>query len=50
MTKDNTPAKSKANQTKRQIQPKTSTLPEVENTMFHQLSLDIPQDKYRPLN
>jgi hypothetical protein len=50
MTKDITPPKSKANQTKHQIQPKTPTPPEVENTRFHQLSLDIPQDKHRPLN
>jgi hypothetical protein len=49
MTKDNTLPKPKANQTKHQIQAKTSTPPEVENTRFHQLSLDTPQDKHRPL-
>jgi hypothetical protein len=27
-----------------------STPPEVENTRFHQLSLDTPQDKHRQLN
>jgi hypothetical protein len=47
--KDRTPPKSKANQTNHQIQPKTPTPPEVENTRFHQLSLDTPQDKHRPL-
>jgi hypothetical protein len=29
---------------------KTSTPPEAENTRFHQLSLDTPQDKHMPLN
>jgi hypothetical protein len=33
---------------KRQTQPKTLTPPEVENTRFHQLSLDKAQDKLRP--
>jgi hypothetical protein len=37
------------NQTKCQIQLKMPTPPEVENTRFHQLSLDTPQDKHRPL-
>jgi hypothetical protein len=47
--KDDTPPGSKANQTKRQIQPKTPTPPEVENPRFYQLSLDKPQGKHRPL-
>jgi hypothetical protein len=37
------------NQIKRQTQQKTPTPPEVENTRFHQLSLDTPQDKHWPL-
>jgi hypothetical protein len=47
--KDHTPPEPKANQTKRQIQPKTPTPPEVENTRFYQMSLDKPQDKHMPL-
>jgi hypothetical protein len=46
---EHTPPETKANQIKRQIQSKTPTPLEVENTRFHQLSLDIPQDKHRPL-
>jgi hypothetical protein len=51
MTKDNTSPEAKANhklpsnqgnQIRRQTQQKTSTPPEVENTRFHQLSLDTP--------
>jgi hypothetical protein len=48
--KEHTPPKTKANQIKRQTQQKTLTPPEVESTRFHQLSLDTPQDKHRPLN
>jgi hypothetical protein len=48
--KEHTPPKMKANQIKRQTQQKTPTPPKVESTMFHQLSLDIPQDKHRSLN
>jgi hypothetical protein len=44
------PPETKAIQTKRQAQPKMPTLPEVENIRFHQMSLDKPQDKPRPLN
>jgi hypothetical protein len=40
MAKDHTPPETKANQTKRQTQTKTPTPPEVENTKFHQFSLD----------
>jgi hypothetical protein len=47
--KDHTPPEPKANQTKRQIQPKTPTPPKVENPRFYQMSLDKPQDKHRPL-
>jgi hypothetical protein len=36
------PLETKAHKNKRQIQPKTSTPPEVENTRFYQLSLDKP--------
>jgi hypothetical protein len=43
------PPKTKANQNKRQTQIKMVTPPEVENTKFHQLSLDKPQNKNRPL-
>jgi hypothetical protein len=49
MTKVHTPPETKANQTKRQTQTKTLTPPEVENTKFHQFSLDKYQDKHRPL-
>jgi hypothetical protein len=48
--KENTPPKTKANQIKRQTQQKTPTPLKVESTRFHQLSLDTPQDKHRPLN
>jgi hypothetical protein len=48
-TKDANSPCIKANQTKHQIQLKTSTPPEVENIGSHQLSLDTPQDKHRPL-
>jgi hypothetical protein len=37
------------NQIRRQTQQKASTPPEVENTRFHQLSFDTPQDKHKPL-
>jgi hypothetical protein len=47
--KDHTPPEPKANQIKRQIQPKTPTPPEVENTMFYQMSLDKPQNTHMPL-
>jgi hypothetical protein len=47
--KDHIPPESKTNQTKRQIQSNMPTPPGVENTRFHQLSLDTPQDKHRPL-
>jgi hypothetical protein len=50
MTKDHTPPETKANQTKRQTERKTSTPPEVENTRCYQMSLDKPQDMPRPLN
>jgi hypothetical protein len=40
MAKDHTPPETKANQTKRQTQTKMPTPPEVENTKFHQFSLD----------
>jgi hypothetical protein len=43
--KDHTPPESKANQIKRQIQPKTPTPLEVENPRFYQLSLDKSQGK-----
>jgi recombination DNA repair RAD52 pathway protein len=59
MTKDNTPYEAKANH-KLPLKPRQSNQasnstkdidsPEVENTRFHQLSLDTPQDKHRPLN
>jgi hypothetical protein len=49
MTKDNTPLESKANQTKRQIRPKTQTPPEVENPRFYQMSLDKPQGKHKSI-
>jgi hypothetical protein len=49
MAKDDTLPKSKANQTKRQIQPKTPTPPEVKNPRFYQMSLDKPQGKHRPV-
>jgi hypothetical protein len=49
-TKAPTPPQTKANQMKRKTQQKTPTPPEVENIRFHQLSLDTPQDKHRPLN
>jgi hypothetical protein len=47
--KSQAPPQTKANQIKRQTQQKTPTPPEVENTRFHQLRLDIPQDKHRLL-
>jgi hypothetical protein len=47
--KDHTPPKIKANQARHQIQSKTATPPEVENTRFYQMSLDKHQDKHRPL-
>jgi hypothetical protein len=47
--KNHTPPEIKANNSKRQTQTNTSTPPEVENIMFHQFSLDKPQDKLRPL-
>jgi hypothetical protein len=48
--KEHTPPKTKANQIKRQTQQKMPTPLEVESTRFHQLSLDTPQDKHKPLN
>jgi hypothetical protein len=58
MTKDNTPPEAKVNH-KLALKPRQSNQtpnstkdvdsPEVENTMFHQLSLGTPQDKHRPL-
>jgi hypothetical protein len=47
--KNYTPLETKANKNKRQTQTKTPTPHEVENTKFYQLSLDKPQDKFRPL-
>jgi hypothetical protein len=47
--KDHTPPELKANQTKRQIQPKTSTPSDVVNPRFYQMSLDKPQGKHRSL-
>jgi hypothetical protein len=44
------PPQTKANRIKRQTQQKTPTPPAVENTRFHQLSLDTLQDKHMPLN
>jgi hypothetical protein len=49
MAKDHTPPETKANQTKRQTQRKTPTPPEEDNSKFHQLRLDKPQDKLRSL-
>jgi hypothetical protein len=58
MTKDNTPLKprritsspsNQGKQIRRQTKQKTSTSPEVENTRFHQLSLDTPQDEHMQL-
>jgi hypothetical protein len=43
------PPEAKANQNERQTQQKRSSPLEEENTKFHQLSLDKPQDKHRPL-
>jgi hypothetical protein len=48
--KEHTPPKPKVKHNKRQTQLKTPTPPEAENTRFHQLSLDTPQDKHMPLN
>jgi hypothetical protein len=46
---NHTPPETKANQTKRQAQPKMPTPLEDENTRFYQLSSDKPQAKLRPL-
>jgi hypothetical protein len=43
------PPQTKANQTNHQTKSKAPTPPEVENIRFYQLSLNKPQDKYRPL-
>jgi hypothetical protein len=47
--KKHTPSAIKANKNKHQTQTKTLTPPKVENTIFHQFSLDKPQDKLRTL-
>jgi hypothetical protein len=49
MAKTIAPSEIKANKNKHQPQPKTPTPSDVENTMFHQFSLDKPQDKLRSL-